>query len=429
MRFDPLLFLFLAGTSLFLVVDHIYLAVPVVLAISGLVLRWMPAERAALPYAVQQSWRRLLVGFAGFVVSVVFLNLFHGDLDLRNFERVIPFVLLPAVGWVILARDWDVRHWLVAVGVGCCLAFAAAIHDTYVLMSIRAMGATSNYISFGHISVVMGTICAIAAATFPRQDGGAFLRPFLAIAALCAVCASLLSGSKGGWASLGLVALLACGLATAHMPFWKRVLTGFACLGIIGVIAMLAPAHIVSGRILSGLHGAIGWFDSGAVAEFSVSVRFELWKLGLQLAQEAPLFGLGTHGLALRWSELTASGASFSHLADFRTVDNEFLGAMAEGGLIGALGYYGVYAGAFAAFWPWRNHADGIVRCLALTGLILVPVHLLFGLSVSVLGISMFRTEFVTFMSSLLAFLSLRVMGYARQSSANGTSRVVAEKR
>lgn len=172
MRFDPLLILFLAGTSLFLVVEHVYLAMPVVLAISGLVLRWMPAERAALPYAVQQSWRRLLVGFAGFVVSVVFLNLFHGDLDLRNFERVIPFVLLPAVGWVILARNWDVRHWLVAVGVGCCLAFAAAIHDTYVLMSIRAMGATSNYISFGHISVVMGTICAIAAATFRDRTGG-----------------------------------------------------------------------------------------------------------------------------------------------------------------------------------------------------------------------------------------------------------------
>jgi O-antigen ligase len=177
---------------------------------------------------------------------------------------------------------------------------------------------------------------------------------------------------------------------------------------LIVVLASLAPQHIVVDRIESGIKGAVAWFANGSVVEGSVSARLELWTLGLQLFQELPIFGHGTSGLALRWTEMTSEGAPFAHLAVYRTTDNELLGALAEGGVFGAVGYFGAYAGVFLAFWPWRKHEDEVVRCLSLTGLILVPVHLLFGLSVSVLGISMFRAEFVTFTCSLLAFLSLR---------------------
>jgi len=409
MRLDPVFGMFLAGTSLFLVVEHVYMVGPMLFALFGLYDRWRKPELAAMPDALQRSWRSLLCGFWGFAASVIFLNFLHGDTAARNFERIIPFALLPALVWAVRSRLGNLRHWLLAVGIGCCLAFAVAMHDTLVLAEPRAVGASNNAIVFGAVSVVMGTICAMAAATLAANSISILFRLFLIFSALCAVGASLLSGSKGGWVAMIIVTVAVAAFATSQMKFSTRVFLGLACIVVIACLALLAPDHIVRARLLHGLHGAIGWFSDGSMEDRSVSARLELIRLGIQLYAEAPIFGLGTSGLAQRWLDFTGSGASFAHLSTFSTLDNEFMGALAEGGIVGALGYYGVYLGAFIAFWPWRRHSDATVRYLALTGLLLVPVHLLFGLSISVFGRSMFRVEFVMFASTLFAFLSLRI--------------------
>jgi O-antigen ligase len=428
MSFDPLLFLFLMGASLFLVVDHIYLAAPVLVALSGIFFRLWSAERTAMPEAMTRSWRAMLLGFASFSLSVIFLNFYHGDLAARNFERMLPFLLLPAIAWTIRARSWDVRHWFWAIGLGCHLCLAVAVWDTFFLLEPRAGGVANNVIIFGNISVVMGSISVVAAATLHPRDGSIWLRTFLLLGALCAVGASFLSGSKGGWLAIGIVAIIASALATAHLPVWNRLIAGLMSVVLVVSVGLIAPQHIVMDRIVSGLQGALTWFETGDVSEGSVSARLELWRLGLHLFLEAPIFGLGTGHLMLRWSELTSVGAPFAHLAGYTTTDNELIGALAGGGIVGALGTYAVYFGSLLAFWPWRNHQDGLVRCISTIGLVVVVAHLLFGLSTSVLGRSMFRAEFVTFTSSLFAFLSLRVTQDSVQSSAKGTSRVEADK-
>lgn len=408
MRFDPLFVVFLAGSALFLVLDHVYLASPVLVSFAGLYFRFLSARHSTMPSEVLWSWRVLLFGFSAFIVSVISLNILHEDYAARNFERIIPFVLLPAIVWVIRARVWDVRAWLWAVGTGCCLALIVAIRDTHVLMQPRAVGAASNAISFGHISVVMGMICGMAAVTLTSREISIGLRMFLAFGAICGMGASLLSGSKGGWASILLVAIVASAISARHLSKWGRIMVTMASLGFVIVVATLVPEHIVTDRIVSGIQGAIGWWKTGTVLEGSVSARLELWTLGFQLFLEAPVLGLGTGGLSERWAEMTKAGAPFAHLAVYSTTDNELLGALAEGGIVGAVGYYGVYAGIGAAFLPFRKHEDRMVQSLALIGLMLVPIHVLFGLSVSVLGISMFRAELITFSCSLLAFISLR---------------------
>lgn len=409
MRLDLLLFLFLSGASLFLILDHIYLAAPAIVALSGLFLRWKYPHLTMMPEEIRRSWTLMLMGFGSFAVSVVFLNIIHGDLSPRNFERIIPFLVLPAVVWTIRGKNWDFRYWLGALGLGCFLALMLAVYETGILMLPRADGAASNAISFGHISVVMGAICAVAAVCLPPIKQLTMMRVFLLGATFCAMGASLLSGSKGGWPSMVFIAIVVSLLATSSLPRRKRAAAAVLTVALVVLAALLAPQHIVMDRILSGIEGATIWFASGSVVEGSVSARLELWRLGFQLFTEAPFFGHGAGGLALRWAEMVSEGAPFSHLAAYRTIDNELLGALAEGGVFGALGYFCPYVGVFFAFWPWRRHEDDVVRCLALTGLVLVPVHLLFGLSVSVLGISMFRVEYVTFTSSLLAFLSLRL--------------------
>lgn len=409
MRFDPLLVVFLAGTSLFLVVDHIYLAAPVIVALAGVFLRWRVPNSARMPDPLQRSWTVILAGFGCFVISVVFLNILHGDLAPRNFERTIPFVFLPAVLWAVRARDWKLDHWLYALGSGCMLALAVAIRDTFFLSLPRAGGSANNVIIFGNISVALGSICAVAAVAYPKQGGSSGLRFYLGFAALCAVGASLLSGSKGGWITIVYVAIIASFLATTSLANWQRLGAGILSLLLLFVIAALAPEHIVGDRVASGLQGALHYFETGEVSEGSVSARLELWKLGLHIFSESPIVGLGNEGLARRWSELTAAGAPFHHLEGYTTTDNELIGALAAGGLFGAIGAYLVYFGAFFAFWPWRKDHDDVVRCLAIAGITVVIAHLLFGLTTSILGRSMFRAEFVMLTTTLLAFMSLRL--------------------
>lgn len=400
---------FLVATALTLAVKHLYAAVPLIAALAGFAFRRRAIAAAPVTDpALAASWRYLIGGFAALALTTVGLNLWHGEPGFGAYERVLPFVLLPPLAWTIRAGRWRAEHWLLAIAAAAIISLPIGIYDITLRELDRARGAASNPISFGHLNVVFGTICILAAITFPFRDRPALHRGILVLGALCAAAASLLSGSKGGWPSLLVVALAAGYLTVRHRPLWQRLLAPAAVLALITALAFIAPSTVVRDRLASGIGGAVTWFQTGEVKEFSVSVRFELWALGWHIFSESPITGQGVEGRAARWTELAQSGDFYPGLDQFTAVDSELVGVLAEGGLIGALGYYLAYLGTWFAFWRWRRDPDAQTRSLAMIGLVLVPVHLLFGLSVSVFGISMFRTVFVTVTVALLAFLTLR---------------------
>jgi O-antigen ligase len=92
----------------------------------------------------------------------------------------------------------------------------------------------------------------------------------------------------------------------------------------------------------------------------------------------------------------------------FSTADNEMLGALKGGGLLGMLGLLAGYVGVWLAFWVWRKHEDAQIKALSTMGLLMVPMYLEFGLSVSVFGINVFRSVFVTLAVVLLALITVR---------------------
>lgn len=413
--------LFLGATAGLLVVDHVYMAMPVLLALAGFFYRGQAITSAPVTDpALQRSWTWLIGGFLALALSGLFLNLVHVERGAGAYERLLPFLLLPAMAWTIRAGRWRPEPWLLAVGLACLLALAAALIDIFHLMLPRAKGATSNPISFGHIAVVLGTICAIAAVSFPFTAHRNLYRAFLITSALAAAAASLFSGSKGGWLSLMIVAFAAAVLSARNLPPMFRRMAPFAAIAVILGLAFAAPGQLVRDRVTSGVSGALHWFQTGEVQELSVSVRFELWAMGWHIFSESPLVGQGAEGRKVRWGELAASGDFYKDIGDFSAIDNELVGVLAEGGLIGAFGYYLAYLGTLLAFLRFLRHPDAQVRCFAMIGALMVPIHLLFGLSVSVFGISMFRAVFVTLTVSLLAFITIRLAALARDSASSG---------
>lgn len=401
---------FLTATVLLLVVDYLYLAIPALLAIAGFFYRKQAIAAAPVTCPnLRRSWASLLGGFLALALSGLFLNLYHLEHDFGAYERLLPFLLLPALAWSIRAGRWQPDVWFLAIGLACLFAFFAALYDIFYLQLHRAQGATSNAISFGHIAVVLGSICAVAAVSYPFRVRRTAMRAFLLIAALSAASASLLSGSKGGWASLLIVAVFTAIILSRGLSPILRRSAPLAALALLLGLALAAPGQLVRDRIASGLDGGLHWFKTGEVRELSVSIRFELWGMGWRMFSEKPILGQGVEGRYQRWNELAASGEFYEDIGHFSAIDNELLGVLAESGIVGAVGYYLAYLGAFLAFWRFLHHSDARVRSMSMIGAVLIPVHLLFGLSVSVFGISMFRAVYVMLTVTLLALITVRI--------------------
>lgn len=403
--------LFLAGTALLLVVPNIYLAAPVLLSFAGLFLT--RRARIAAPItdpALRASWQALLGGFAAFALTGLLLNIYHGDTDPGAYERLIPFILLPAMAFTIRAGGWPALPWIAALGLAAVLAGGHATWEFFIDPTLRAQGAAGNPIKFGHSAVILAALCTFAALLYPFPNRAFLWRGGLLIAALGATQASLLSGSKGGWPVLLALAIAAAYTISRNRPLWERNALAAGSIAALVAISMLSPAHMVRDRITSGIDGAIHWFQSGGeVTEGSVSLRFELWSLGLHIFTENPILGAGVEGKDARWAEIVATDPGYAVIGTLTSADNDLIDAMANGGIVGALSLILALLGTWTAFWRWRHHPDAAVMTLARMGLTLTPAYMLFGLSVSVFGISIFRALFVSLAITLLALITNRL--------------------
>ena len=409
--------IFLISPALTLVVPSGNIAGPFFMALAGL-FYWKKATKntpVVTPFVVN-SWAWMLGGFGAFVVVGVALALWHSN-HAGHYEMYAPFILFPAIALLIRAGRWQAEPWLLSVAVGALSAFFYAVYQVFELNIGRATGATSNPIPFGDTAIVLAMVALVSGVMFPFEGARArWKRAFVVVSGIAGIGASLLSGSKGGWISLFIIGATITYLATQHWSSWRKHLALFAIFMSLVVAGFLAPSNLVQDRVISGLKGGLHWIRTGEVNEGSVGMRFEIWKLNIQLVSEKPLLGHGSIGARERFHEMIDAGYSQQALVDlakyspkFVSVDNELLGALVGGGVIGVLSLLAGYLGAWMAFWGWRKHMDLQVKSLCTIGLLLVPLYLEFGLSVAVFGTTMFRTVFVLLSVVLLAFITVRL--------------------
>ena len=364
---------------------------------------------------IQTSWRWMLGGFGVLVVIGVGLAMAHSN-HAGHYEMYVPFVLFPAIALLVRAGRWHAEPWLLAVAMGALWACVFAVYQVFGQNIGRAMGSVGNPIPFGNTAIVLGAVALVAGVMFPfTGDRARWKRWFVLFGGTTGAAASLLSGSKGGWLSLFIIGITVAYLATHQWPMWRRHLAALAVVVFLLVAGLLAPSHVVKDRVASGLKGGWHWVQTGEVTDGSVSMRFEMWKLSLRIIAEEPWWGHGSVGVRERWNALLDEGHAHQALVDlvkanpkFSTADNEMLGALKGGGLLGMLGLLAGYVGVWLAFWVWRKHEDAQIKALSTMGLLMVPMYLEFGLSVSVFGINVFRSVFVTLAVVLLALITVR---------------------
>ena len=411
----------LIGTALSLVVPSAYVAGPAILSIAGLFLMSRAGKVSPITDpAIRAAWKALLAGFAAFALTGLFLNLYHGDTDPGAYERLFPFIFLPAMVWTIRAGGWSALPWIASLGIGAVFAGLHASWEYLMDPAVRATGATGNAIKFGNSAALLASFCVLAALYIPSPRHITVWRAGLLVAALFGAQASVLSGSKGGWPVLVLVVAIFIYETMRSGDMRTRLLLAVVTLGLVFVALTLSPTHMVKDRIISGVNGALHWFETGGeVTEGSVSIRFELWSVGLDIFARNPFLGAGVEGKDILWEELANSGrtASTVGLLDTTSAHNDLIDTLAQGGLLGGTGHVLAFLGAWLAFWRLCNHADRGIAALARMGLFATLSYAIFGIAVSVFWMSIFRSTFAAFTLILLALITVQSARIARSTA------------
>ena len=257
-------------------------------------------------------------------------------------------------------------------------------------------GGFTNQIKFGNTAVVLATASLIGFiyAEFDRHIR--LEKALLLLGGVCGMLASLLSGSKGGWLSILIVSLLIFHSATKQFNWWKKSLLVGLIVALLATGISLGARNQVIDRINSGITGAKTWFETGRVTEYSVSVRLELWKAGLQIGAQHPLLGAGNEEFLRMIQESVDTGLSQPEIEHINNPHNELIGFFAEKGLVGVLSVLMVHALTFLMFYRSRHHPNRAVRALSMMGMLLVFLYIEFGLSMAIFSVNAFRQVYTS---------------------------------
>ncbi|MCS0630684.1 O-antigen ligase family protein [Telluria mixta] len=216
--------------------------------------------------------------------------------------------------------------WGASAGAVAALPFIAWQR---LVLHIERPGGFINSITFGDLAMLLGLLSLAGAIDMRDRRRDVLLA---GAGALAGLAASVLTGTRGGWASLVLAALVLGRHAGRIDGRRARALlaAGVAVLA----AAWFTPALGVQERFAEGVHEARAWYEGGTVWT-NVGTRLELWKGAAMLIREHPVLGMSFDACRLRLAEYAQAGRLDPMVLELPHLHNDGLQALATGGVIG----------------------------------------------------------------------------------------------
>lgn len=333
-----------------------------------------PLELAAWYRRQARPLRWVLLGFGGyFAISLLRMVYFHQSS--RTLDGPLRLLLaLSCIGFVAYLRPRIVWFWA-ALGVGALGAAAIALVQCLLLGMERADGFTHHSITFGDLAMALGlmSLCAVA----PLRATRLAWLPLAGVAA--GLLAALLSGSRGAWLVLPLVAIPL--LHYGRSIHGRRLMYGLALVALLALLAYCLPASGVAARTALAFSDVRGYFDH-ADATTSVGIRLELWKAAWMMFLEHPWIGVGREAFHPTLQLLAQQGRLLQSPAlAFSSPHNDVLNMLSTGGVLDTLFLLLMYAGPLGFFVAVLRLPDQGQRSPALAGMVLVVCFIGFGLT------------------------------------------------
>ncbi|NIC04392.1 O-antigen ligase family protein [Billgrantia bachuensis] len=302
----------------------------------------------------------------------------------------MPLWPLVAAGLLVWWRRYPPSReglWLglVVGGVG---AGVIALYERFVLGAYRADNGM-NAIPFGNLSLLLGVLALVAmlGRLYRPIPSWPWLTPALGLSAVAGLAASFLSGTRGGWLAVPLLAWMSYGAFRPFLP--RHQLLQLAGAGWLLVAALVAMTAITGYGVTQRVERAIDDVRNYAIegdGGSSVGLRLEMWQAGGRMLLEKPLLGWGEEGLVEARDMMVNRGLLHPGAKRHDQLHSDLVDTAARRGLLGVLvllAFYGVPAVLFARH--LRRSHDMQARILALSGLLVVIAFIGFGLTQSML--------------------------------------------
>ncbi|WP_192036961.1 O-antigen ligase family protein [Halomonas sp. YLGW01] len=308
----------------------------------------------------------------------------------------IGMPLWPILGAVLLiwlrCHGPTARHWWLGLSSGALAAGFIALFERLVLAYSRASN-NMNAIPFGNLALLLGFLSWLAALWWiyrlpqPRRSDHRYYLLLSVAGGMAGLLASLLSGTRGGWLAMPLLALMLY-VAWHQMPRRERPRSIARYVGcgalLLAVMLVAVPQTGVSHRLVAAVADAQEYWQ-GEDRDGSVGLRLEMWFGGFQLFAERPWTGWGEGRLEAARDALVVRHILHPGVSYYDQLHSDIIDTAARRGVLGLFSLAMLYGVPLFLFSQRLRVCLPGVRILAIAGIMTPLAFMVFGLTQSML--------------------------------------------
>ena len=337
------------------------------------------------------------------VMGTVVVTTLVNNTDLARADRFLAPIMAIPVYLHFKRFLLDEKYLWIGLVLGALIAASIAIYQVFWLTTFPRATGVVNPILFGDLALLMGVMSLAGMGWFKAQKQWMVIIPALAMVA--GLLASGLSLVRGAWLALPFLVLLLAWYASNRLKL-KVTLLGLSLILLTVGSLFFIPQTGVQKRISASVENLVNYLNSQNVNDkdrgTSVGVRFEMWKAAGIIFMDNPVVGGGWGDYMAKTRVLADLGLVNKNTAIFYHPHNQFISALAKGGLLGFLAISILFI--FPAIIFYRsigNYSAAETQRLALAGLMLIVGFVGFSLTESILE----RSRSIIFFSFYLAAL------------------------
>jgi O-antigen ligase len=380
-------------------------------AVSLIVLVWS-GRHGFHDFALQRGDIALCVALAGPLAAVIVSSLWHGHIVARTWDSPSRFIAGIPLFLMLRRQGRNALQWAdLSFAFGALASFALAVLLPRDWGDGRIGSPFLNPIHFGDTALVLGVLSVISL-NWWRRDPRA-VRVLKVAALFAGFGASLLSGSRGGWVAVPVVALIIV-FARGRGKSWHR-----NALLASAIVVALGGTYVFSGTVrdrMGDIPSDIASYAQGH-KDTSVGIRLQLYEAAFRLIGRQPVFGLGDDGFRDQMKSLAQQGMITPLAAKFGEGEthNQLLAYTANYGVLGGVLLLGIYVVPIWYFALRLNAPLDATRRSALMGLAFAVSFLIFGMTVETFDLKS-TVSFYVAVTAVLAAATVDAGRPSRQS-------------
>jgi len=365
--------------------------------------------------------RVFALAFLLYGMVYVVLTLWHQD-NMSSFDRPSRFVAAAIILTMLLRVPVTARAVFAGAAIGAIASGVFAVYEVFV-SGVARVSSFDNAIYFGNGALILALVSLTGLfAELPKPGRRRSLLLFYGLGSVGGVAALLLSGTRGGWLALPVIALVGLWAYRGVLIRRPRLLAlALVIIATLGVVA--GNMKIVRDRVDVAMSEARSYFTEHRVGT-SVGLRLEMWKAGALMFSAHPVTGVGESQFHSELQSLVADGKIDGGLLTFRHLHNQFVDHAAKGGLLALAALLLVFVVPVMLFWRYLSSTEPTIKACAFAGVAFTLSFVVFCLTQG-----MFSRNLGVMMYVILPLFLWAIIRQSEAEDADGQSSALVSSR